>query len=186
MIAVAAVSRDGYMARGYTDRLDWTGKLDKTLFRLLTHTHPQVVVGHQTHAAMPEHLKGRRLFVTGLRQRPTQPRNSFDLPPPAFPADRLTLDYYTPASLEDHMAGRVLDFNPAQATMAGGPTLLGAALAAGYPERLFLITIPVYLQGGLQLPARPRCYEQVDSFYVRDETGQQLTVEVYAKRPGPQ
>jgi dihydrofolate reductase len=50
---IMAVSADGYLARGPKDNMRWTGFTDKQVFRLLTASHPVLLIGRQTHDVMP-------------------------------------------------------------------------------------------------------------------------------------
>lgn len=57
---VMAVSQDGFVAKGPRDEMRWTGHLDKQIFKLLTVSHPVLLVGRQTFDVMPK-LPGRRV-----------------------------------------------------------------------------------------------------------------------------
>jgi dihydrofolate reductase len=59
---VMAVSHDGFVAKGPTDDMRWTGSTDKQVFRLLTGTGGVVGVGRRTAELMPEKLAGRTLI----------------------------------------------------------------------------------------------------------------------------
>jgi dihydrofolate reductase len=49
-----AVSADGFVARGPSDDMRWTGAEDKALFKALTLSSPHpLLVGRRTHAQMP-------------------------------------------------------------------------------------------------------------------------------------
>lgn len=65
---VMAVSADGFVAKGPRDDMRWTGHLDKQLFKLLTVSHPVLLVGRKTFEVMPK-LPWRR--VVPLSRDPT-------------------------------------------------------------------------------------------------------------------
>lgn len=58
---IMAVSSDGYLARGPDDDMRWTGKLDKTLFHLMTSVGGVCGTGSKTWSFMPT-LPGRLLL----------------------------------------------------------------------------------------------------------------------------
>lgn len=51
---ILAVSDDGFLASGPRDDMRWTGFTDKQIFRLLTYSHPVMLVGRATAAVMPK------------------------------------------------------------------------------------------------------------------------------------
>lgn len=50
---IMAVSADGFVASGPRDDMRWTGFTDKQVFRLLTASHPILLVGRKTAEVMP-------------------------------------------------------------------------------------------------------------------------------------
>jgi hypothetical protein len=73
-----AVSKDGWFCRAPEDRLEWLGREDMALFRVLTSSDGGVcLVGSRTRALMPAELPGRTLYTinrTHLRCfKPGQP-----------------------------------------------------------------------------------------------------------------
>lgn len=58
---IMAVSADGFVAKGAKDDMRWTGFTDKQVFRLLTASHPILLVGRQTFDIMPP-LPWRRVI----------------------------------------------------------------------------------------------------------------------------
>lgn len=59
--AVMAVSVDDFIARGVQDDMSWTGKDDKTAFKLLTCVGGIMAAGSTTYDQMPVGLPGRSL-----------------------------------------------------------------------------------------------------------------------------
>lgn len=59
---IMAVSADGFVAKGPCDDMRWTGFTDKQVFRLLTASHPILLVGRQTAGVMPQ-LPWRRVVT---------------------------------------------------------------------------------------------------------------------------
>ena len=70
MRAILAVSKDGYLARGPVDPMDWLGKTDKAVLRILTSCGGKVAASRTTLAQMPEVLKGREMFMLSKSIRP--------------------------------------------------------------------------------------------------------------------
>jgi dihydrofolate reductase len=60
---IMSVSHDGFVARGDSDDMAWTGRADKQLFKSLTLVGGALGVGSKTAAVMPTHLPGRTLHV---------------------------------------------------------------------------------------------------------------------------
>jgi dihydrofolate reductase len=62
MRLIMAVSADGYVSRKGDDAMKWTGRDDKTAFKLMTSAGDGVLgAGTTTFRAMPPTLPGRRL-----------------------------------------------------------------------------------------------------------------------------
>lgn len=59
MRLIMAVSSDGFVSRGNNDRMQWTGPVDKALFKLLTLTGNQVLAAGSKTAALLPRLEGR-------------------------------------------------------------------------------------------------------------------------------
>lgn len=59
MRLIMAISRNGYVSRGPTDTMTWTGPTDKAVFKLLTSTEDVLAASAQTLEYMPSALPGR-------------------------------------------------------------------------------------------------------------------------------
>lgn len=59
---IMACSEDGYLCRGPDDDMEWTGREDKRLFRLMTTAGGVMGAGSRTFDLMPTKWLGRRLI----------------------------------------------------------------------------------------------------------------------------
>jgi dihydrofolate reductase len=120
MRGLMAVSRDGYLCRDENDDMTWTGSIDKALFRLLTvGQSDNLYAGKRTAAMMPP-LPGRRVVP-------------------------IVRDVMTEKGVQLNFVGQLRD----HAWLIGGPTIMRAALDAGYITHLHLVCVPHVLGGGI-------------------------------------
>lgn len=151
MKLILAVSRDGFVARGPTDDMTWTGPLDKFAFKLLTLSDGQpLYAGRVTFESLPP-LKGRTVRRISRDGREGS------------------------SSLEQAWT------NGEEAWLIGGPSIAEAALHAGYVNRVFLCVVPEDLGSGIALapllrfmPEKPEMVVKFGDYEVRVYAG--LTV----------
>ena len=130
---VLARSEDGYLAKGPVDDMRWTGPTDKAVFKLLTLVGGTVAVGRCTASCMPSRLPGRELLT--VTRTPDGP-------------GEVTLE-----QLASKKPG---------AWLAGGLTVVLAALELDLVDELFLVTVKgVNLGGGI--PCHPQLGRRLSS-----------------------
>lgn len=137
---ILASSADGVLAMGRDDPMHWTGKDDKTAFRLLTQVGGVCAAGRTTWKQLPK-LKGRRVMC--LSRTPGYAMSSRPLLTKyeAIPIDAtcalehtVTLGGFAHA----HPGGWLL----------GGPTVAQEALDAHLVDQVFMCRAPAQLRGG--------------------------------------
>lgn len=130
--AIMAVSQDGFVARGPADSMDWTGRTDKQVFKLLTCLGGNMAAGKVTYDLMKDLvLPGRRLLC--VRSGGGK----------ALEPNELTLG-------ELSYAARRADF-----WLIGGQTVLLEAVTSGMVEEVVLCTAPKILGEGVQDAVSP-------------------------------
>lgn len=119
MKLLMAVSSDGFLASGPSDDMKWTGKDDKSLFRLLTLADRRpLLAGAATARQMPP-LKDR--LLVSITNRPNAP-------------NEMTLDYAAWCYPE--------------AWLIGGPTIALAAMKMGLVDTAYLSVTKAVLGSG--------------------------------------
>lgn len=68
---IMAVGRDGYMARSPSDTMTWTGRTDKTIFKLLTSVGGEIGMSRRSAKLLPpEGLPGRKVIQLSRADTP--------------------------------------------------------------------------------------------------------------------
>jgi dihydrofolate reductase len=119
---ILAVSADGLLASGDDDDMSWTGRVDKTAFRLLTNVGGLCGAGYRTLSNMPP-LSGRSLVLLTR-----DPGRWLDSPVPPFPHVRAVM------RLEDFAC------EPG-AWLLGGPRLAAVAVGKSLVDEAFICRI---------------------------------------------
>lgn len=127
---IMAVSADGYLARGPSDDMAWTGGADKAVFRLLTSVGADCAAGRRTWEQMPD-LPHRRL-VPLTRQEGRLVHKASDATG-ARPELSMCLGSFAHA----HPNGWLL----------GGPSVAYEALDVGLVDQVYLCRSPAVLHG---------------------------------------
>lgn len=159
MKLIMAVSADGYVAKGPTDDMSWTGRADKHAFRLLTSVGGVCAAGSRTFDQMPK-LPGRELI-----------RLTRHAPPNFDDSSSMTL-------------GRFAYLHPS-GWLLGGPTVAQEAFELGMvDEAFFSVAEGVKLDGGIGEALRARMasrFWQSRTVLTLDVAGSRARVERWAR-----
>ncbi|HEY1835856.1 MAG TPA: dihydrofolate reductase family protein [Candidatus Saccharimonadales bacterium] len=129
---IAAMSADGFIARGTNELADWTPKADKKLFMELTKRAGVFVMGATTYRTIGHPLRGRRNIIytrgtiTGDGVETTQE-------PPQQLIDRLSRD------------------GCSELAVCGGRSIYELFLHASVVDELYLTVVPVLFGAGITL-----------------------------------
>lgn len=161
MRAIYAVSLDGFMARDHHDHMDWTGSLDKGLFRVLTGVGGVVGVGSTTYDLMTRSQSGgRRLFPGRRLVRITRGR---------------------PREGEESMSLSQFDSAFRDGWLAGGHELMKSALMNGCIDEMHVCMVPAELGRGLKAPDIPMGMEDQLTTRFHDRDGLYVVVRQYRR-----
>ncbi len=152
VIAVAAITADGRIARHPADPPTWTSREDKRMFAAVSRRAGVVVMGRSTFAAMPKPLEARLNVVLSAR-------------PAAYASVPGVVEYTgdPPAAVLDDLARRGFT----EVIVAGGASVYRQFIAAGLVDELWLTVEPLLFGAGISLlgdeplEVRLRLLEQV-------------------------
>lgn len=147
---VMAVSKDGFLAMGPSDPMDWTGRDDKKVFKLLTSVGGVLGAGRRTFQLLPP-LKGRKVVCLSTRKGMVQnlsARHALEAGPSADPMPQ-------DAAYEMTMSLGTFAFAHPGAWLLGGPTVAMEALGIGLLDEVHLCRNKVELSRYIDLRERP-------------------------------
>lgn len=135
---IAAITADGFIARGHDHGADWTGKADKKIFVELTREAGVMVMGSRTFATIGRALPDRRNIVYT-----SQP-------------DRINVeDIETTNEAPAELIARLRSEGAAGVAICGGATIYSLFMEAGVVDELYLTVIPTLFGQGVGLFAGP-------------------------------
>lgn len=139
VIAVAAMTADGHIARHAREGVDWSSREDKRMFVQTTRRAGVIVMGSRTYDVLPGPLAGRLVVVLTRH-----------------PEDRVAISgavEFTSAAPTDviaDLAGR----GYSEVVVGGGASVYSAFLEAGLVDELWLTIEPLLFGGGPSLVNR--------------------------------
>ncbi len=136
VIAVAAITADGRIARHPLDPPTWTSHEDKRMFAAVSRRAGVVVMGRSTFAAMAKPLADRLNVVLTAR-------------PSAFTGVPGSVEYTSdpPAKILDSLAQRGFG----EVVVAGGASVYRQFIASGLVDELWLTVEPLLFGAGISL-----------------------------------
>ena len=129
---IAAVSADGFIARGTTELADWTSKEDKKVFVELTKRAGVMVMGNTTFKTIGRALPGRHTIVYSRQD---------------LQYDDAEVTSENPADLVD----RLSKAGQAELAICGGSTIYTQFMQAGVVDELYLTVEPCLFGDGVPL-----------------------------------
>lgn len=133
---IAAISADGFIARGNTELADWTSKEDKKVFVELTKRAGVMVFGGTTFRTFNRALPGRRNIVYS--------RTTIDV-------EGVETTQETPAELIERLAAEGHD----EVAICGGSAIYDMFLQAGVVDEIYLTIVPTVFGTGVPLFKTP-------------------------------
>jgi dihydrofolate reductase len=130
---VMAMSEDGYFAIDDLDNMQWTGGVDKTIFKVLSfYNNPTILCGPKTFESLPLPLQGRRVMVVRSKNK----KSSYYHSAAAF-AEEINFAKLKKAK---HLNGSAI---------VGGPKLALATIEANLIKEAYITVIPKKLKNGI-------------------------------------
>lgn len=140
VIALAAMTADGRIARREPGPVNWSSREDKRMFVQVTRRAGVVIMGRTTYDSLPMPLAGRRVVVLTTRAAEQQLSQS----------DTVEFTSGTPKAIIADLAAR----GYTEAVVAGGASVYQAFLEAGVVDELWLTIEPLLFGDGLPLLRR--------------------------------
>ncbi len=136
VIALAAMTADGRIARHEQDAVNWTSREDRRMFVQVTRRAGVVILGRTTYDLLPGPLSGRLVVVLTTH-------------PQAFSAVPGQVEFTdaTPSDIIADLTAR----GYSEAVVAGGADVYSAFLAAGLVDELWVTIEPLLFGAGVPL-----------------------------------
>lgn len=136
VVALAAMTADGRIARRSSGSVDWSSREDKRMFVQVTRRTDAVIMGRATYELLPSPLVGRLIIVLTTH-------------PPSQTAQPGSVEFMSGAPKDIIAALEARDY--AEVVVAGGTSVYQAFLEAGVVDELWLTIEPLLFGDGLPL-----------------------------------